>query len=142
MLLIIAEIGTSHGGSAEKAKKLIDCAVSAGADAVKFQWVYADEILHPKTGLVILPTGSVSLFDRFRDLECEPSFYKEMLEYAHSKNVKFICSPFGEQSLGEPLSHAGISFVVQKCSERKRGSSRSRDIVVRGFAPFGHRGCP
>ena len=104
MLLIIAEIGTSHGGSAEKAKKLIDCAVSAGADAVKFQWVYADEILHPKTGLVILPTGSVSLFDRFRDLECEPSFYKEMLEYAHSKNVKFICSPFGEKSLRELLS--------------------------------------
>ena len=63
MLLIIAEIGTSHGGSVEKAKKLIDCAVSAGADAVKFQWVYAYEILHPKTGLVIL---SVPLNVRLR----------------------------------------------------------------------------
>ena len=49
---IIAEIGTAHGGNFEKAVELMDAAIEAGADAVKFQWVYADEILHPNTGFV------------------------------------------------------------------------------------------
>ena len=52
--MIIAEIGTSHEGSLEKAFQLVDAAADSGADAIKFQWVYADEILHPKTGMVIL----------------------------------------------------------------------------------------
>lgn len=103
MSFIIAEIGTSHEGSLEKAKKLVDCAVEAGADAVKFQWVYADEILHPDTGFVTLPTGNIRLYDRFKQLECGAAFYKEMLVYAHSKNVKFVCSPFGKKSLCELL---------------------------------------
>ena len=37
MSFVIAEIGTSHQGSIEKAKQLVDCAAEAGADAVKFQ---------------------------------------------------------------------------------------------------------
>lgn len=103
MAFIIAEIGTSHEGSLKKAKQLVDCAVESGADAVKFQWVYADEILHPDTGFVKLPTGNIRLYDRFKQLECDSSFYAEMLDYAHSKNVKFVCSPFGVKSLCELL---------------------------------------
>ncbi len=100
---IIAEIGTSHEGSVEKAKKLIDAAAWAGADTIKFQWVYADEILHPKTGFVHLPTGDIPLYDRFRQLECPVSFYREMLDYVHYKGCKFCCSPFGLRSLAELL---------------------------------------
>ncbi len=103
MAFIIAEIGTSHEGSLKKAKQLVDCAVESGADAVKFQWVYADEILHPDTGFVKLPTGNIRLYDRFKQIECDSSFYAEMLDYAHSKNVKFVCSPFGVKSLCELL---------------------------------------
>lgn len=96
---IIAEIGTSHGGSLEKAYQLIDAAVFAGADCVKFQWVYADEILHPDTGLVDLPGGSVRLYDTFLSLEMPSSFFKKVCKYAHSKGVAFACSPFGKRSL-------------------------------------------
>ena len=42
MSLIIAEIGTSHEGSIEKAKLLVDAACDSGADVVKFKWVYAN----------------------------------------------------------------------------------------------------
>jgi len=98
---IIAEIGTSHGGSLEKAKKLIDCAVENGADWVKFQWVYADEILHPNTGFVKLPTGNIRLYDRFKELEVEPEFFEECAKYTHQKGAKFTCSPFGLRSLDE-----------------------------------------
>jgi len=101
--MIIAEIGTSHEGSVEKAKLLVDAACSAGADFIKFQWVYASEILHPATGFVKLPTGNIPLYQRFKELECPPSFYKEMLDYTHSKGKKFICSPFGLTSLKELL---------------------------------------
>ena len=103
MSLIIAEIGTSHEGSLQKAKELVDAAASSGADVVKFQWVYADEILHPKTGMVKLPTGDIPLYERFRQLECPPEFYKEMIDYVHSKGCKFCCSPFGLRSLSQLL---------------------------------------
>ena len=96
---IIAEIGTSHGGSLEKAYQLIDAAVFAGADCVKFQWVYADEILHPDTGMVDLPGGSVRLYDKFLSLEVPDSFFKKVCKYARSKGVAFACSPFGIRSL-------------------------------------------
>ncbi len=60
--LIIAEIGTSHNGDMARAKLLVDAAKDAGATAVKFQIIYADEILHPNTGFVKLPTGNIPLF--------------------------------------------------------------------------------
>ena len=103
MSLIIAEIGTSHEGSIEKARQLVDAAAGAGADCIKFQWVYADEILHPDTGFVELPTGKIPLYERFKQLECDKSFYKEMLDYVHSKGCTFCCSPFGLRSLEELL---------------------------------------
>ena len=100
---IIAEIGTSHEGSYEKACALVDAAAESGADTIKFQWVYADEILHPLTGLVHLPTGDIPLYERFRQLECPVSFYKNIMDYVHSKGCKFCCSPFGLRSLKELL---------------------------------------
>ena len=100
---IIAEIGTSHEGSFEKACALVDAAYDSGAYTIKFQWVYADEILHPKTGFVKLPTGNIPLYERFKQLECPVSFYKDILDYVHSKGCKFCCSPFGLRSLAELL---------------------------------------
>jgi len=100
---IIAEIGTSHEGSFEKAKELVDAAADSGADTIKFQWVYADGILHPKTGYVKLPTGNIPLYERFKQLECPVSFYKDIMDYVHSKDCKFCCSPFGLRSLRELL---------------------------------------
>ncbi|MBP5748032.1 MAG: N-acetylneuraminate synthase family protein [Treponema sp.] len=101
---VIAEIGTAHGGNIEKARALIDEAASCGADIIKFQWVYADEILHPDTGFVNLPGGSVRLYDRFKALEVPKEFFKECLEYTHQKGLLFACSPFGLRSLEELAS--------------------------------------
>ena len=96
---IIAEIGTSHQGNVDKAKQLIDAAKKAGTDCVKFQWVYADEILHPDTGIVQLPTGAIRLYDRFRELEVKPRFFMTIRDYARSQGLDFSCSPFGLKSL-------------------------------------------
>ena len=100
-MTIIAEIGTAHNGSLEKAYELIDAACQAGADMIKFQWVYADEILHPETGFVTLPGGKIRLYDRFKSLEVSPDFFAKCLERTHKDNMLFACSPFGLRSLNE-----------------------------------------
>lgn len=98
---VIAELGTAHNGSLQKAIQLIDAAVDSGADAVKFQIVYADEILHPKTGFVNLPGGLISLYEKFRSVEFPISFYEKLCEYCYKRNVLFLASPFGKKSCQE-----------------------------------------
>lgn len=102
--LVVAEIGTAHEGNLSRAKRLIDCVKDTGAKAVKMQWVYANELLHEKTGVVKLPAGDVPLYDTFKALECPRDFYKECCDYAHSLGLLFVCSPFGARSLNELLS--------------------------------------
>ena len=100
-VFIIAELGTSHGADPVKAGELIDAAAKAGADCVKFQIVYAREILHPNTGEVLLPGGKVRLYDRFKELELDPAFFAEMKDKVEKKGLIFLCTPFGLQSAYE-----------------------------------------
>ena len=100
---IVAEAGTSYEGSLDKAKLLVECAKECGADCVKFQWVYADEILHPRTGLVHLPTGDIPLYERFRQLEVNPDFFATLRDFCRNVGIEFMCSPFGLKSLTELL---------------------------------------
>ena len=109
-MLIIAEIGTGHNGSIQKAKELIAAAKESGADAVKFQIVYADEILHPDTGFVELPTGRIPLYERFKDLECSIDFYTELAHYTQQQGLLFAASAFGIRSADE-LRQLNPAFV-------------------------------
>jgi sialic acid synthase SpsE len=99
--LIVAELGTGHGGDPVKARELCDAAREAGADCIKFQIVYADEILHPNTGEVGLPGGKIRLYDRFRQLEVPPEFFAGLKEYVESRGLIFLCTPFGPRSAAE-----------------------------------------
>ncbi|MFQ3620367.1 MAG: N-acetylneuraminate synthase family protein [Spirochaetales bacterium] len=96
--IIIAEVGTSHGGDLGRAKELVASAKEAGADAVKFQIVYAKEILPPNCGEVELPGGRVPLFERFRSLERPLEFYAAIKEESEARGLCFVCTPFGLQS--------------------------------------------
>ena len=100
-VFIIAELGTSHGADPVKAGELVDAAAEAGADCIKFQIVYANEILHPNTGEVLLPGGKIRLYDRFRELELDPAFFAEMKEKVEKKGLVFLCTPFGLKSARE-----------------------------------------
>jgi sialic acid synthase SpsE len=99
--LIVAELGTGHGVDRSKARELISAAAEAGADCVKFQIVYADEILHPNTGEVPLPGGRIRLYDRFKRLETPPDFFAEMKDYAENRGLLFLATPFGLRSARE-----------------------------------------
>jgi sialic acid synthase SpsE len=99
--LIIAELGTSHGADPVKARELVDAAAEAGANCVKFQMVYADEILHPNTGEVKLPGGMIRLYDTFKKLETAPQFFADIKDYAEKQGLLFLCTPFGTKSAAE-----------------------------------------
>lgn len=99
--LIIAELGTSHNGSLTKAKELVHAAREAGADCIKLQHFYADEILHPKTGIVPLPGGPIPLYERFKQLEVSIDFLAELKEYTEKQGALFLCTPFGLRSARE-----------------------------------------
>ncbi len=99
--LLIAELGTSHQGDRARARELVDAAAESGADCIKFQLVHADEILHPLSGIVDLPTGKVALYEQFRSLEKAVGFYEDLKSYTESRGVLFLCSPFGLRSARE-----------------------------------------
>jgi len=103
-VLVIAELGTGHQASLARARTLVDAAGEAGATCVKFQMVYADEILHPLTGEVPLPGGNIRLYDRFKQLEVPLDFFKEIKNYVEKQGLLFLCTPFGLRSARELYS--------------------------------------
>jgi sialic acid synthase SpsE len=97
-LNIIAEIGTAHRGSLSRAETLIRAAAAAGADTAKFQIVFAREILHPETGTVPLPGGDTPLYEVFKSLEKDLSFYASLKDMCQAEGLEFLASPFGMES--------------------------------------------
>ncbi len=97
-VFIVAEAGTAHLGQLERGYELIDGAAAAGADCIKFQAVIADEIIHPLSGQVELPGGRVDLYRKFKELERDAGFYRQLKEYTEKKGLVFLCSAFGLES--------------------------------------------
>ncbi len=95
---IVAEAGSAHQGELSRAFELIDAAAEAGVDCVKFQVIFADEIVHPKTGSIDLPGGKTAIYERFRELERDLPFYARLKEYTEKRDLEFLCSAFGMRS--------------------------------------------
>ena len=83
---IIAEAGVSHNGNINLAKRLIDVAVEAGADAVKFQTFHADSVVTctaVKADYQKITTPSnESQYDMIKKLEFSDDVFLELSEYA------------------------------------------------------------
>ncbi len=97
---VIAEIGINHNGSMENVKKMIDMAVAAGCDAVKFQkrtieLVYTPEELAKPRENVFGPTNG----DLKRGLEFGEAQYKEIDAYCKEKGIMWFASPWDTQSV-------------------------------------------
>jgi len=97
---IIAEIGINHNGDLELAKKLIDAAVDAGCDAVKFQKrtvdvVYtAEELAKPREN----PFGTTN-GDLKRGLEFGKAQYQEIDRHCREKSIMWFASCWDEASV-------------------------------------------
>jgi N-acetylneuraminate synthase len=91
---IIAEIGINHNGSMDIAKKLIDEAVAAKADAVKFQ-KRTPEICVPKDQWDIMrdtPWGRIKYIDYKRKTEFETAEYTEIDAYCRERGIDWFVS--------------------------------------------------
>jgi N-acetylneuraminate synthase len=97
---IIAEIGVNHNGIPQLAFELIDIAVDAGADAVKFQKRNLKN-LYPKKYLDNVNAGEKSLrylLPILQKVELPESTYQEIARYCQKKGITFLCSPFDKES--------------------------------------------
>ena len=95
---IIAEIGVNHNGSVLIAKKLIDKAKEAGADAVKFQSYNVENLASqdtPKTKYQLDNTRkNESHFKMLKKLELSFDQMLKLYEYCNKKNIEFISTPY------------------------------------------------
>ncbi|UCD97964.1 MAG: N-acetylneuraminate synthase family protein [Chloroflexota bacterium] len=97
---IIAEIGVNHNGILPLAIELIDAAVSAGADAVKFQKRNLDQ-LYAQKYLDNANSGEKTLrylLPILQRVELPDEVYFEIVEYCQAKGITFMCSAFDIES--------------------------------------------
>lgn len=98
---IIAEAGVNHNGDPDLAKRLVDVAVAAGADAVKFQTFNAERLVSPGAATAAYQaqsTGERSQLELLRRLELSPSAHRQLREYCQARSIMFLSTPFDEES--------------------------------------------
>lgn len=98
--VIIAEAGSNHDGSLERAKELVDAAADAGCDAIKFQLFSAEELVrkeHPAIEIL-------------RSVEFPRSWTRDLADYARKRGIAFCASPFDADAI-DMLAGAGVPFI-------------------------------
>ncbi len=102
--LIIAEAGVNHNGSIKLAKQLVDKAVEAGVDYIKFQ-TFKTENLVAKSALMAsyqkknIVTEDNSQFAMLKKLELTPVQHEELIAYCNEKGIKFFSTAFDMNSV-------------------------------------------
>jgi N-acetylneuraminate synthase/N,N'-diacetyllegionaminate synthase len=108
---IIAEAGVNHNGDLEFARRLVDLAADAGADAVKFQSFRADTLARrdaPKAEYQKVTTGtSEGQYEMLRRLELSEDAHRDLAERCRSANIEFMSTPFDEPS-ADLLERIGV----------------------------------
>jgi len=99
---IIAEAGINHNGSLDMAKKLVDAAAAAGADAVKFQTFKTENMVTKyakKAKYQESTTGVGSQFQMLKKLELSFQDHKTLHEYCKKQSIAFLSTPFDKESV-------------------------------------------
>jgi N,N'-diacetyllegionaminate synthase len=112
-VLIIAEAGVNHNGSLELAKQLVDAAVEAGVDYVKFQTFKAEKIASKLAGKADYQKQTTaqqeSQVAMLKKLELSEVNHFELIDYCKSKNIHFLSTPFDLDSI-DFLKSIGIKL--------------------------------
>ena len=103
-LFFIAEAGVNHNGSIALGRQLVDIAVEASADAIKFQTFRTENIITrdaPKSTYHVETTGSDSeqtWFELLKTQEMSREMHVELIEYCNDKGIIFLSTPYDEES--------------------------------------------
>ncbi len=141
---IIAEAGVNHNGNIEIARKMVDAAFQAGADAIKFQTFKAERILSnfaPKAEYQKRTTGSgESQFSMLKRLELDITVHKKLINCCREKGIIFLSSPFDLESI-ELLDNLGMKVFKIPSGEitnlpylKKIGNLRKEIIMSSGMS--------
>lgn len=99
---VIAEAGVNHGGSLDIGLRLIDAALDARADAVKFQSFVADRLATPaapKAAYQKVTTGTrESQLEMLRRLELSETGHRRLIDHCQARGILFLSTPFDESS--------------------------------------------
>ena len=147
-VFIIAEAGVNHNGSIELAKKLIDIAVEAKVDAVKFQTFKASNLVSKNAQKADYQKNNMndaddSQFNMLKKLELDIDTHKELIAYCNSKNIMFLSTPFDHDSI-ELLNDLGLEIFKIPSGEitnlpylRHIGKLNKKVILSTGMADIG-----
>ena len=112
-VFIIAEAGVNHNGSLDLAKRLVDVAVDAGADAVKFQTFKTENLVSrnaKKADYQKETTDtSESQFDMIKKLELDMDTHQKLIDHCQENNIMFLSTPFDNDSVNL-LSDLGLQI--------------------------------
>ena len=103
--LIIAEAGVNHNGSMTFAKQLVDKAVEAGVDYIKFQTFKAEKLVSKSAKQAdyqkrnIGSSADDSQYNMLKKLELSEADHRELIEYCNQKGIKFFSTAFDMESI-------------------------------------------
>jgi N-acetylneuraminate synthase len=107
-VFVIAEIGNNHNGSFNRAIEMIDLAIMAGANCVKFQMRKLDEVYRKKS---LLKEGddlsTEYTIDLLKKFELSIVEHQKIARYCEEKKVLYMCTPWDKMSI-EALEEMGV----------------------------------
>lgn len=147
-IFIIAEAGVNHNGSLDTALQLVDVAVAAGADAVKFQTFKAENLV---TGIAAKAeyqkqtTGAAeSQLEMLRKLELKYEFHFQLRDYCRRQGIEFLSTAYDSDSLAFLVNEVGIAKLKTPSGEITNGpfllahAQTGADIILStGMATLG-----
>lgn len=99
-IYVIAEVGNNHNGDFNRAIEMINEAIEAGADCVKFQMRHLDKVYRKKAlkkdGEDLGTEYVVDLLNRF---ELTTEQHKKLFEYCKNKGITYLCTPWDSESI-------------------------------------------
>lgn len=142
---IIAEAGANHNRDKDMAFRLIDVAAQAGADAVKFQTYSAETLYSKKTPRFkyLKDVADQDTWDLIKAAELPRQWQPELAEYARSRGIDFLSTPFDYDAVDE-LHELDVpafkiaSFEIVDLPLIRYAASKGRPMILStGMANYG-----
>lgn len=101
--LVIAEAGVNHNGDLQLAKQLVDAAVAAGADVVKFQTFQASHLATKRAEQAAYQKQALGLMQSqlsmLQQLELTPEQHGHLIEHCQQQGIEFLSTAFDPPSI-------------------------------------------